>query len=82
MRSSTPHSWRHEREHKALLDWYLDKQHTLSLENTLLESSNDVLLLPFSAAHQIMAVTASAYMLCLSKIQSPNALSAAVNIYF
>ena len=36
---STPHSWRHKRACKALLDWYSDKQHALSLKNTLLESS-------------------------------------------
>ena len=34
----TPHSWCHKRARKALLDWYSDKQHVLSLENTLLES--------------------------------------------
>ena len=38
-RNSTPHSWRHKRACKALLDWYSDKQHALSLRNTLLESS-------------------------------------------
>ena len=37
--NSTPHSWRHKRARKALLDWYSDKQHALSLKNTLLESS-------------------------------------------
>ena len=37
--NSTPHSWRHKRACKALLDWYSDKQHALSLKNTLLESS-------------------------------------------
>ena len=36
---STPHSWRHKRACKALLDWNSDKQHALSLKNTLLESS-------------------------------------------
>ena len=34
-----PHSWRHKRACKTLLDWYSDKQHALSLKNTLLESS-------------------------------------------
>ena len=38
--NSTPHSWRHKRAHKALLDWYSDKQHALSLKNTLLGSSS------------------------------------------
>ena len=37
--NSTSHNWRHKRACKALLDWYSDKQHTLSLKNTLLESS-------------------------------------------
>ena len=37
--NSTPHSWRHKRACKALLDWYSVKQHALSLKNTLLESS-------------------------------------------
>ena len=37
--NSTPHSWRHKRACKALLYWYSDKQHALSLKNTLLESS-------------------------------------------
>ena len=37
--NSMPHSWRHECACKALLDWYSDKQHALSLKNTLLESS-------------------------------------------
>ena len=39
--NSTPHSWRHKRACKALLDWYRysDKQHALSLKNTLLESA-------------------------------------------
>ena len=37
--NSTPHSWRHKRACKVLLDWYSDKQHALSLKNTLLESS-------------------------------------------
>ena len=57
----------------------------LSLENTLLESSQDhsyILLLPFPAFLQIIPVTASDVVLCLSDIQSPNALCAAVNIYF
>ena len=39
MSNSTPHSWRHKRACKALLDWYSDKQHALFLKNTLLESS-------------------------------------------
>ena len=53
--NSTPHSWRHELARKALLDWYSDKQHALSLVNTLLESSHHhskVLLLSFSTFHQ------------------------------
>ena len=37
--NSTPHSWRHKRACKALLDWYSDKQPALSLKNSLLESS-------------------------------------------
>ena len=38
--NSTPHSWRHKRARKALLDWYSDKQQVISLKNTLLESSS------------------------------------------
>ena len=40
------------------------------------------LLFPFSVFHQIIPVTASDFVLCLSEIQPPNALRAAVNIYF
>ena len=38
--NSTPHSWRHKRARKELLDWYSDKQQVMSLKNTLLESSS------------------------------------------
>ena len=30
--NSTPHSWRHKRARKALMDWYSDKQQALSLK--------------------------------------------------
>ena len=136
--NSTPHSWRHKCACKALLDWYLDKQHTMSLKNTLLESSlqktrnpifpcpclcalssqvqlhldnwflgnlNSLLIwtesespgltsyiycklnlenpkprsqqcfvAPFLCISPTIPFTASDYMLCLSEIQSPNAL--------
>ena len=139
---STLHSWRHKRACKALLDWYSDKQHTLSLKNTLLESSpqktrspifpcpcshassshvqlhldnrfldnSNFLLIrtksespgftsyiyckfnlknpkpqsqqcfvaPFLCISPMIPFTASDFMLCLSEIQSPNALHASI----
>ena len=51
-------------------------------DQTNKDHNSNVLLLPVSAFHQIFPVTASDFMLCLSEIQSLNALRAAVNIYF
>ena len=139
---STPHSWRHKRARKALLDWYSDKQHALSLKNTLLESSpqktrspifpcscsrasssrvqlhldnwflsnsnsplirtkgdslgftsyiyckfklknpnlwsQQCFVAPFLCISPVIPVTASDFMLCLSEIQSPNAMRASI----
>ena len=139
-RNSTPHSWRHKRAHKELLDWYSDKQQVMSLKNTLLESSSQktrspifpcpysrasssqvqlhldtqflgnsnspliqtksdslgftsyiyckfnfenpkpwsqqCFVVPFLCISPVIPVTASDFMLCLSEIQSPNALRA------
>ena len=139
---STPHSWRHKRARKELLDWYSDKQQVMSLKNTLLESSSQktrspifpcpysrasssqvqlhldtrflgnsnsppirtksdslgftsyiysklnfenpkprsqqCFVAPFLCISPVIPVTASDFMLCLSEIQSPNALRASI----
>ena len=140
--NSTPHSWRHKRARKELLDWYSDKQQVMSLKNTLLESSSQktrspifpcpysrasssqvqlhldtrflgnlnsplirtksdclgftsyifckfnfenpkprsqqCFVAPFLCISSVIPVTASDFMLCLSEIQSPNALRASI----
>ena len=140
--NSTPHSWRHKRACKALLDWYSDKQHALSLKNILLESSlqkarspifpcpcsrasssrvqlhldnrflgnsnsplirtesespglasyiyckfnlenpkprsQQCFVAPFLCVPPMIPFTASDFMLCLSEIQSPNALRTSI----
>ena len=138
---STPHSWRHKRARKGLLDWYSGKQQVM-LKNTLLESSSQktrspifpcpyprasssqvqlhldtrflgnsnsplirtksdslgftsyiyckfnfenpkprsqqCFVAPFLCISPVIPVTASDFMLCLSEIQSLNALRASI----